>query len=104
MHKTPCPHCEKDAITISDRLKALHWFSIHCANCGKRSCMNPILLSIFWFVVVWDIFFFGFMAWAESSVIYFTIMIVGWIIIDVFGYYIPLSRMRSLPVPDSNNG
>lgn len=95
MEKAVCPHCGKETIEPMQRVKAEFWRDVYCKECGGRSAMAPIVLAILWAAICWDVFFFGFMAVHEKSVIYGAIMVVGWGLLQFFGYYIPLVRLRS---------
>lgn len=94
MEPTECPHCQQNTITFGQRLKALHWFNIYCPECGGKICMQPILIGILYFALVWNVSFFGFMAVYDSDWLYVAVIVALWLILDFFGYYIPLSRMR----------
>lgn len=94
MEAAHCPHCNEPTISGKQRWVASKWKDIYCSDCGGRIAINPILLAIMYFVLVWDIFFFGFMALYEKSIIYFTVMLVGWAILEFFELYLPLVRLR----------
>jgi len=94
MQKTPCPHCGEETITVPQRLRASHWMDTHCSACGGRIAMTPIMLALLYFVIVWDIFFFGYVAVYEKSLSYGIAMVVGWALLEFFGSYIPLVRLR----------
>lgn len=65
--------------------------------------MLPVGLALLWFGFCWDLFFFGFMAVFEHSWIYAVVLIVGWALLEFFGYYIPLVKLRTpMQKPDSN--
>jgi len=94
MEKAECPHCGEATITARLRFRAGKWLDIYCPKCGGRSCAQPIVLAIMYFMHVWNLAFFGFMAVYESSWIYFSIMVVLSLILEFFIMFIPLSRMR----------
>jgi len=96
MEKIECPQCSRQTITLKQKLKAGKWATIYCGDCDARMCANPVILALLYFVLTWNFLFFGYMAVRESSLGYFIAMIVGWAIIELFIYYIPLNRMRPL--------
>ena len=95
MSLSPCPACNKETITIKQRLKASHWVDIYCSACGSRFAMQPIVLSLMHFVLVWNFYFFGFMAVYEKSIVYAGLFFLGWGILEVFASYIPLVKLRT---------
>ncbi|MDH3326929.1 MAG: hypothetical protein OEM38_09470 [Gammaproteobacteria bacterium] len=104
MEKIECPQCSEQTITLGQKFKAGKWATIFCSNCNARMCANPIVLALLYFVLIWNVLFFAYMAIRESSIYYGIAMIVGWAIIEFFIYYIPLSRMRALaPSADTSN-
>ena len=99
MANIECPRCQQETISRKDKIKTGKWLNIYCDNCGARLCANPIVLALMWGILLWDIFFFGFMAVYEQSWIYFTIMLVGWAIMEFFIFYVPLSIMKPKAKP-----
>jgi len=57
-------------------------------------CMQPYVLAAIYCAHTWNVFFFGFMMIWEESIIYFSLMIVFWLILEYFCYYVPLVRLR----------
>ncbi|MDH5258436.1 MAG: Lar family restriction alleviation protein [Gammaproteobacteria bacterium] len=102
MENIECPHCSEATITLRQKLKAGKWATIFCPSCNARMCANPIVMALMYFALTWNFLFFGYMAVRESSIAYGITMIVGWLILELFIYYIPLSRMRALK-PGNNN-
>ena len=96
MENSECPQCSENTITPAQKFKAGKWSTIFCPSCGARMCTNPIVLALLYFVLTWNLLFFGYMAVRESSISYAVMMIAGWALIEFFIYYIPLSRMRAL--------
>ncbi|MDH5217800.1 MAG: hypothetical protein OEX19_08895 [Gammaproteobacteria bacterium] len=90
-----CPACNKESITIKQRLKASHWMDIYCNECGSRFAMQPIVLALMHFVLVWNFYFFGFMAVYEKSIVYAGLFFLGWGILEFFAAYIPLVKLRA---------
>ncbi len=104
MENTECPRCGELTITLKDKLKAGKWLNITCSKCGGRMCANPVVMAIMYFVLSWNIFFFGFMALLEESWGYAIGMIIGWLILEFFIYYIPLSNLRAHNPDKANDG
>jgi hypothetical protein len=94
MEKQLCPHCNQATIKFGQKIKAGKWQDIYCDECGGRSCTQPIVLAIMYFLYVWDITFFTFMAVYEESFVYVGVMVVLALLLEFFIYYIPLSRMK----------
>jgi len=101
MEKIECPQCSEKTITVKEKLKAGKWVNIFCPDCGARMCANPIVMALMYFVLTWNILFFGYMAVRESSFTYTVLMFAGWLILELFIFYIPLNRMR--PLKPNNN-
>lgn len=101
MENTECPQCAEKTITTQQKLKAGKWANIYCPNCGARMCANPIVMALMYFILTWDILFFGYMAVRESSFTYTVLMIAGWLILELFIFFIPLNRMRPLKRNDN---
>lgn len=97
MENIACPRCGELTITPKDRIKTGKWLNTNCSNCGSRLCANPVVLALLYFVLLWDIFFFGFMAYHEKSWIWASVMLAGWLIMEFFIYYTPLSILKSKP-------
>ena len=95
MENIECPQCQEKTITTKEKLRAGKWATIFCPSCGARMCANPIVMALMYFILTWNLMFFGYMAIRESSVAYGLAMIVGWAIMELFIYYIPLNRMRA---------
>jgi len=103
MENCECPHCCEQTIRPTQKIMAGKWVTILCPDCQGRMCTNPIILALLYFMLTWNIFFFGYMAIRESSIGYAVMMVVGWAIIEFFIYYIPLSRMRALKPKSTEN-
>ncbi len=97
MENSECPQCCEKTITLGQKFKAGKWATIHCNKCNARMCSSPVILAMMYFVLTWIVLFFGYLAVRESSFTYAIILFVGWLMVEFFMYYIPLSRMRSLP-------
>lgn len=96
MENIECPHCSKQTITPGLKFRAGKWSTISCPDCNGRMCSNPTVLALIYFILTWVILFFGYLAIRESSMSYAIMMIAGWVIVEFFIFYVPLSRMRSL--------
>ncbi len=99
--KFECPHCHEKTFTLKDKLLAGKWAAITCKACGGRSCAQPVVLAVLYFLYVWDVVLFGYVAYVKFQVgqptvamIYVGVLVVGWLILEFFGLYIPLARMR----------
>ena len=104
MSNIECPSCNKETITFKQKLLAGKWVDIYCSSCGSRFCDQPIVLAIMHFIVTWNVLFFGYMAFHESSINYAAAAIIGWIILEFFIYYVPLTKLRpkQRPVEESS--
>ncbi len=89
-----CPHCSQPTITLKQKYLTEKWIDAHCHACGGRSCMYPVLLALLYFFYIWDVMLFGYVALAKSSFFYLSVMVSGWIFLDVIGLWIPLARMK----------
>ena len=96
MENAECPQCSEQTITPKQKLIAGKFKTIFCPSCGGRMCAHPIVLALLHFVLTWNFLFFGYLAIKESDMSYAVMMIAGWVILEFFIYYIPLSRMRAL--------
>jgi len=95
MEKTTCPHCQQQTITTMQKFKAGKWLDVYCGECKGRSSNQPIVSALMYFIYIWDLTFFGFMAVHEDDMIYIIVMVVIAVILEFFMHYIPLSRLRS---------
>jgi len=94
MNKLPCPHCKKETISWWDKYKAAKWALIYCPDCGGRICSNPYILPFYTLLYVWDVLFFGLVAYIERNLWYVLILVVIWLILDWFSLYFPLSALK----------
>lgn len=100
-----CPRCNKETISFKQKLLTGKWIDIYCSNCGARLCAQPIVLALLYFMLTWVIIYFGFLAVSEESVIFATMLAVGWFLIELFMYYIPLCILKpknSNPPPSAD--
>jgi len=89
-----CPHCKKETIGPKDRFYTGLWLNVYCPECNGRMCAQPLVMVAVYFFHMWNVIFFGFMTIYEQSVVYFAIMIAGWIVLSITAYYIPMTRLR----------
>lgn len=90
----PCPHCEENTFSWWDKYKAGKWKLLHCQKCNGRVCAQPIVLALLYFFYIWDVLLFGFLAYIDS-LWYLLVMVVGFLILDYFSVYVPLSPLRT---------
>ena len=95
MASIPCPHCKQNTFTGWDKYRAGKWAMLYCPQCGGRSCAQPLVLAALYFLYVWDVVLFGYLAYLDS-LWYLLVMLVGWLILDFFTFYVPLSPLRAL--------
>lgn len=95
MATQPCPHCKEPAFTWWQKYIAAKWLLLHCTLCGGRSCSNPYILVIYTMLYVWDVMLFGFLAYLDRNLWYLLALVVGWIILDYFSLFFPLSALKS---------
>ena len=67
-----------------------------CPKCGGRVCAQPIILAVLYFLYIWDVMLFGYLAYLDS-LWYLAVMLTGWLILDYFAIYVPLSPLRANP-------
>ena len=94
MNKLPCPHCKKNTITWWDKYKAAKWAIIYCPDCGGRICSNPYILPFYTLLYVWDVLFFGLVAYITRNAWYVLMLLVFWLILDWFSLFFPLSALK----------
>jgi len=93
MAAIPCPHCQQKTFSWRDKYRAGKWAILHCPACGGRACAHPVLIAVLYFLYVWDVMLFGFLAYLDSPW-YLAGMAIGWLILDYFSLYLPLAPMR----------
>jgi len=92
-----CPHCNKPSISLKQKYLAGKWGVITCRACSGKSAMFPIGLALMSGLYLWDIFYFSVVAIGNKSLIFIGIMIVIWLILDLFTLTIPLVAMKKKP-------
>jgi len=94
MEKIACAHCKNLTIKPIQKFRAGKWLDVYCSDCGGRQTCFPIGLAILYFILVWDIFYFGFLTIFFFEWYWPTIGLVGWALLEFFIYYVPLVRLR----------
>lgn len=94
MASIACPHCGEKTFGWWDKYLVGKWAVLHCSGCTGRVCAQPIVLSAIYFLYVWDVVLFGYLAYLDS-LWYLLVMLVGWLILDYFSVYVPLSALRT---------
>ena len=74
---------------------------LNCPECGGRVCAQPLVLAGLYFLYVWDVMLFGYLAYLDSFW-YLAVMAVGWLILDYFAIYVPLTPLRTIPDPSNH--
>jgi len=93
MASIACPHCGAKTFSWWDKYLVGKWALLHCSECAGRVCAQPIVLSALYFLYVWDVMLFGYLAYLDS-LWYLLVMLVGWLILDYFSVYVPLTALR----------
>ena len=91
-----CPRCGEKTISLKDKFRAGKWLKIKCSNCGGDLCAQPLVLAVLYFALTWDIVLFGFLTIYDKNWVYGLTMIIGWLIIEYFISYVPLSKLKSV--------
>lgn len=52
---------------------------------------------------VWDVMLFGYLFYLTGNWWYMLTLIIGWIILDIFSVYLPLSAMKSNTPPTAQS-
>ena len=99
-----CPHCKQSTLSLKQKLLAGKWSDVICPHCARRSCVYPSLLVVVYFFYTWDLMLFGYLTVHEKSVLYFSVMIGAWLMLELFSLSLPLARMKSKPIsPDQDS-
>jgi len=96
MASISCPHCGEKTFSWWDKYLTGKWGLLHCRQCRGRVCAQPIVLALLYFLYVWDVVLFGFLAYLDS-LWYLLVMAAGWLILDYFSIYVPLTALRAKP-------
>lgn len=75
---------------------------LKCHECGGRVCAQPFVLAALYFLYVWDVVLFGYLAYLDSNW-YLAVMLAGWLILDYFAIYIPLTPLQAKPESSKHN-
>jgi hypothetical protein len=92
MASISCPHCEQKTFGWWDKYLVGKWAVLRCRQCSSRVCAQPIVLGALYFLYTWDVVLFGYLAYLDS-LWYLLAMVVGWLILDYFSVYVPLSPL-----------
>lgn len=103
MASIPCPHCEQKTFSWWDKYLLGKWALLSCRECGGRVSAQPIVLAALYFLYVWDVVLFGYLAYLDS-LWYLLVMVVGFLILDYFSVYVPLSPLRAKGAAPSTEG
>lgn len=103
MLNTECPCCNKETITLTQKLLANKWIDIYCSDCNTRFCAQPAVLAVMSFLLVWDFLYFGFLLATEGDAIFAILLFALWALIEAFMFYIPLARLRAKSKPDASS-
>ena len=94
MSLQPCPHCKQPAFGWRDKYLSAKWLLLTCPHCGGTSCSYPFLLAFYTMLYVWDVLLFGFLTYLTHIVWYALVMVVGWLLLDYFSLFLPLSPIK----------
>jgi hypothetical protein len=97
MAAQPCPHCKQPTISWGQKYKAAKWLYVYCPKCKGKSCSHPFILVAYTMLYVWDVMLFGYLAYLDQNAWYLLVMVAGWVILDIFSLYLPLSAMKRTP-------
>ncbi|HEC18663.1 MAG TPA: hypothetical protein ENI97_04905 [Gammaproteobacteria bacterium] len=93
MASNPCPHCAQKTFSWWDKYLAGKWVLLYCKECRGRVSAQPIVLAVLYFLYTWDVVLFGYLAYLDS-LWYLAVLAGGWLILDFFSLYVPLSPLR----------
>ena len=102
MAKVECPRCNQETISLKQKILTNKWIDVFCPNCGTRLCAQPTVLALLSFLLTWNIIYFGYLTVREASLTFGILFVVGWLLIEVFMYYIPLCALRAKHKPDTD--
>lgn len=91
----PCPHCKENHISWKQKYQAAKWAIIDCPACNKRSCSQPFVLVVYTMLYVWDVLLFGYLYYLTQTTAYLIALIAGWLLLDIFSLYLPLSPLKA---------
>lgn len=94
MASISCPHCNNKTFTWWDKYRTGKWFVLQCPQCQGRVCAQPIVLSLLYFLYVWDLMLFGYLGFIDTPW-YWLWMVVIWVILDYFSLYVPLAALKA---------
>lgn len=89
-----CPHCGAKTFSWWDKYLTGKWAILNCKECGGRVCAQPLIMAALYFLYMWDVVLFGYLAYLDS-LWYLAVMLGGWLILDYFSIYVPLAALRA---------
>lgn len=95
MASIQCPHCGEKTFSWWDKYRAGKWAMLYCSHCGGRVCAQPIIMALLYFFYMWDVILFGYLAYLDS-LNYLLVLLAGWLILDSFSIYVPLTALRAV--------
>jgi hypothetical protein len=93
MASIECPHCGEKTFSWWDKYRAGKWVIVHCKSCEGRVCAQPIVMAALYFLYMWDVVLFGYLSYLDS-LWFLAVMLGGWLILDYFSVYVPLTALR----------
>lgn len=93
MNRFECPHCSEPVYSVIDKYLAAKWIILKCRQCQKRACSTPLLLAPFYLLYLMDVINFGYLSYLLDSHVWLAAMVIGWLILDLFSIYLPLSAL-----------
>ena len=102
MASIPCPHCKSKTFTWWDKYRTGKWVVLNCTECGGRVSAQPLVLAGLYFFYIWDVVLFGYLAYLDS-LWYLAVMLGGWLILDYFAIYVPLTPLRAKSTQSDQN-
>lgn len=78
-----CPCCKQTCISLGEKYKLGIWKTVHCRQCGAKLTAHPIALALVDFVYVWNVSWFGVLAYIEKDMNYLLYLVIGWLVVDI---------------------
>jgi hypothetical protein len=89
-----CPHCKQSTFGYWHKYLAAKWKLLTCPSCERVSCSFPFPLVFYTMLYVWDVLLFGYLTYFTGNTWYILALIVGWLILDYFSLFLPLSPLK----------
>lgn len=67
---------------------------VYCQQCQGKICSSPFVLVAYTMLYVWDLMLFGYLAYLDRNAWYLLALVIGWIILDIFSLYLPISAIK----------